>query len=141
MSNFHEMMFLIPKNADEVEVVVIPRTFNIIEEASLFHFDEPLADLDYDKAAGLIGGVYVSIAKAQDSRATLNGGYVIDSELDGKEAVVGHAQVTADELRPRIDDERVLVLNVLGSRNVWHTIVGRSTKIEQSLRFSNYSAE
>jgi hypothetical protein len=124
-------------NETQSAVTVDPNALNILEKGSTHLFDKKLDELNFEQVSLLLGGLVMSMTQAEKSNVSDEGRVIIDSELDGKEAIENYGIRAAKEFAPHIDDERTLIINVVRNKTLWETIRNREPKVLKTLRFQN----
>lgn len=130
-------MIIVDKNEIKDAVTVNPRALSLLEKGSTALYDKKLEELNFDQASLLLGGLVMSVTQAEKSRVSEEGRTIVDSELDGKEAIEGYGKEVARALAPHIDDERTLIINVVRNKTLWDVIRNREPKTVKTFRYQN----
>ena len=122
-------------NEDKTTFMVSPDVLVVIEERSTDLFDKKLEELDYEQASSLLGGLIMAITRSENTTVSDEGRVIVDSKMDGKDAVENYGVRMAEDLAPRIDDEQTLIINIVRNKTLWDTIRKREPKVLKTMRF------
>ena len=116
-------------NSTPTEVFLGSDVYNTASIVAERHFGKQIDSLSFEEASHIVGALLVSSGPESKGVIKSNGNVVVDSAEDGSEAFNNASRTIANELAPKIDDERTLIINLIKKPSLWEFIRGRQPKV------------